>query len=305
MQKSPSALVALTGRNDAYYHDYLGKPQEFISAGMTAKEARYSAMRLFGNRSLLKERTREVDTIGWIETLWRDLRYATRMLLRTPIFTSVAVLSLALGIGANTAIFSLIDAVLFESLPIRHPEQLFLLWEKAPRSDTAPLSYPLYSHIRDHNPVFSGVVAFHAFAGWNVNTNGETEPMTGQFASGNYFSVLGIRAVAGRVFSPDDDRIPGGHPVAVICYGLWKRQFALDPAAVGKVVRIFGHPFTIVGVTPPEFFGTQAGLLPEVTVPLTMQPVVMPMGAAALENSDSRWLYVELVPYFCGSRLIG
>src|SRR5437016_7236984 len=268
------------------------RTQEFISVGMTSKEARDRAMRLFGNQTLLKERTREMDTIGWIETLWQDLRYATRMLLRTPIFTSVAVLSLALGIGANTAIFSLIDAVLFESLPVRHPDQLVLLWEKAVRSDAAPLSYPLYSHIRDHNPVFSGVVAFHAFAGWNVNTNGETEPMTGQFASGNYFSVLGIRAATGRIFSADDDRIPGGHPVAVISYGFWKRKFALDRAAVGKVIRIFGHPFTIIGVTPPEFFGTQAGLLPEVTVPLTVQPVVMPMGAAALGNSDAQWLYV-------------
>jgi len=266
---------------------------EFIAAGMAPEEACRRAARLFGNQTLLKERTREMDTIGWIETFWQDLRYATRMLLRTRIFTSVAVLSLALGIGANTAIFSLIDAVLFESLPVRHPEQLVLLWEKAPRSDTAPLTYPLYSHIRDHNPVFSGVVAFHAFAGWNVNTNGETEPMTGQFASGNYFSVLGIRAAVGRILSPDDDRIPVGHPVAVISYGFWKRKFALDPAAVGNVIRIFNHPFTIIGVTPPEFFGTQAGLLPEVTVPLRMQPVVMPVGVGALlENSDAGWLYV-------------
>src|SRR6266481_2024693 len=122
------------------------RTQEFVAAGMTPEQARYRAQRLFGNQTLLKERTREMDTIGWIETLWQDLRYATRLLLRTPIFTSVAVLSLALGIGANTAIFSLIDAVLFESIPVRHPEQLVLLWEKAPRSDTAPLTYPLYSH---------------------------------------------------------------------------------------------------------------------------------------------------------------
>ncbi|PYT22968.1 MAG: permease, partial [Acidobacteria bacterium] len=262
--------------------------QEFIATGMAPEDARHQATRLFGDRLLLKEKTREMDTIGWIETLWQDLRYATRTFLRTPIFATVAVVSLALGIGANTAIFSLIDAVLLESLPVRDPRHLVLVWEKP----SAPLSYPLYKHIRDRNQVFSGVVAFHAFAGWNVNSNGETEPMTGQFASGNYFSVLGIRAAAGRIFSAADDGIPGGHPVTVISYGLWKRKFALDPAVVGKVIRIFGHPFTIVGVTPPEFFGTQAGLLPEVTVPLTMQPVVMPMGAAALENSDSRWLYV-------------
>src|SRR2546422_8191067 len=132
--------------------------QEFIAAGMSEDEARARALRLFGNRMLLKERTRDMDTIGWIETLWQDLRYATRTFLRTPVFTTVAILSLALGIGANTAVFSLIDAVLLESLPVRNPRELVLVWE----NPSAPLTYPLYKQIRNHNQVFSGVVAFHA-----------------------------------------------------------------------------------------------------------------------------------------------
>lgn len=263
------------------------RTREFIAAGMTPDEARRHASRLFGNQMLLKENTREMDTIGWIETLWQDLRYATRTFLRAPVFSTVAIVSLALGIGANTAIFSLIDAVLFESLPVRDPRHLVLVWEKP----SAPLSYPLYKQIRDRNRVFSGVIAFHAFSDWNVGTNGETELMTGQLVSGNYFSVLGINPAAGRLLSSEDDRVPGGHPVAVISYGFWKRKFALDPSAIGKGIDIFGHPFTIVGVTRPEFFGTQSGKLPEVIIPLMMQGSVIPRGSF-LEGTEVKWLYV-------------
>jgi predicted permease len=263
------------------------RTQEFIAAGVPPEEARHRAATLFGNRTLLKERTRDMDTIGWIETLWQDLRYATRTFLRTPVFTTVAIVSLALGIGANTAIFSLIDAVLLESLPVRHPRQLALVWEKP----SAPLTYPLYKQIRDRNQVFSGVVAFHAFSDWNVTTNGETELVTGQLVSGNYFPVLGINPAAGRLLSPEDDHIPGGHPVAVISYGFWKRRFALDPSAIGKAIDLFGHPFTIVGVTPPEFFGTQSGKLPEITIPLMMQGAVIPW-ASFLDGTEVKWLYV-------------
>src|SRR5438105_1535122 len=165
------------------------RTQKFIAAGMASEEARRQAARLFGNQTLLKEKTREMDTIGWIETLGQDLRYATRTFLRTPVFTTVAIASLALGIGANTAIFSLIDAVLLESLPVRDPRQLVLVGEKP----SAPLSYPLYKQIRDRNQVFSGVIAFHAFWNWNVGMSGEAELITGQLVSGNYFSVLGIK----------------------------------------------------------------------------------------------------------------
>ena len=263
------------------------RTQAFVASGMSPEEARRRAQRLFGNWLLLKESTCEMDTFGWIHTLWQDLRYATRAFLRTPVFTTVAIVSLGLGIGANTAIFSLIDAVLLESLPVRNPRQLVLVWEKP----SAPLTYPLYKRIRDQSQVFSGVVAFHAFSEWNVATKGETELITGQLVSGNYFPVLGINPAAGRLLSSEDDRIPGGHPVAVISYGFWKRRFALDPSAIGKGIDLFGHPFTIVGVTPPEFFGTQSGKLPEITIPLMMQRSVIPNGSF-LEGSEVNWLYV-------------
>jgi len=261
--------------------------EENVRRGMSAEKARHAARREFGGMEQVKEVYR--DRQGWpaAEAFLRDVRFGLRMLRRSPGFTTIAVLSMALGIGANTGIFSLIDAALFESLPVRHPDQLVLVWREAPGQDTAPLSYPLYSQLGAHNAVFSGLAAFHAFTGWSVRTDGEAEPTTGQFVSGNYFSVLGVTAAAGRMLSPGDDR---GGPVAVISYGLWKRKFNLDRAVIGKVVYIFGHPFTIIGVTPPEFFGTQPGFWPDVTVALSAQPLIMP-GGALVSGYEVGWLY--------------
>ena len=262
--------------------------EQEIVRGVAPEEARLIALRAMSGVEQRKEECRDMRRTNLIENLIKDLRYAVRMLRKSPVFASVAVMSLALGIGANTAIFSLIDAVLFESLPVRNPQQLMLLWEKP----SQPLSYPLYKYIRDNNRIFSGLAAFHAFRNWNVATTGDAELMTGQLASGNYFSVLGINAAAGRLLSPEDDSVPGGHPVAVIGYNLWRRRFALDPAVIGRTIQIYGHPFTIVGVTPPEFLGTQAGFIPEVTIPLMMQRSVIPRGSFLESSSRARWLYV-------------
>ncbi len=264
--------------------------EELMRAGVPIEEARRRAGAEFGAIEARKEECREAVGLRLLDEFHKDLRYGLRALRKSPGFTTVAVLSLALGIGANTAIFSLIDMVLFEWLPVRHPDQLVLVWQQAATHDEIPLSQPLYSHIRDHNTVFSGIAAFHAFKNWSVRTDGAAEPATGQFVSGNYFSVLGVTAVAGRMLSPDDDGAAGGPPVAVISYGFWKRKFGLDPAAIGKVLHIFGHPFTIVGVTPPEFLGTQAGFLPDVTVALNAQPLIMPGGMFA-SAYDVGWLY--------------
>jgi predicted permease len=261
---------------------------EEIAAGRTPEEARYLALRAIANIEQRKEECRDTHRVNFIDDLIRDLRYALRILAKTPSFTLVAVLSLALGMGANTATFSLIDAVLIESLPVRDPQRLVLISEKG----SLPLSHPLYEYIREHNQPLSGVVAFHAFANWNVSITGETELMTGQLVSGDYFRVLGIHAAAGRLLSPDDDRVPGEHPVAVISYSLWRRRFGSDRGAIGKTIRIYDHPFTVVGVTPPEFFGTQAGFMPEVTIPLMMQRTVLPIGSLLGESSEARWLYV-------------
>jgi len=225
---------------------------------MTADEARARAMRLFGNQTLLKERTRDMDTLGWIETLVQDLRYALRMMRRSPGFTSVAVLSLALAIGANTAIFSLIDAVMLRMLPVSHAEQLVLLSWAAPKwgpyyhgysgwggcPDTPGMasgcsfSYLTFQEIRARNEVFSEVLAF-APGRVNVLVNQHADFEEAESVSGDYFSTLGVRPILGRGLTQQDDR-PGADPVVVISYGLWLRRFGRDPSIVGKSIWING-----------------------------------------------------------------
>lgn len=214
---------------------------------------------------------------GWIEALLKDLRYGLRMLRNSPGFTAVAVLSLALGIGANTALFSVMDALMFKLLPIRNAQELVRL--------RAPVSFPAYQKIRDHNQVFSGIFAFSLFQA-SVRIGEEAEQAVGQMVSGNFYSVLGVNAALGRVLSPDDDRVPGTGgmqgPVAVISYAYWQRRLAMDPNVLGKTIAFNGVPVTIVGVTSPRFSGILQTLSPDVTVPIMLQPRVLPNTATEL-----------------------
>src|SRR6266849_1237717 len=212
------------------------RTQEFIASGMTPEDARFRAQRLFGNQLLLKERTRDMDTVRWIETLWQDLRYGLRSLRNSPGFTAAAVLSLALGIGANTAIFSLVDAVLLKMLPVREPERLVALDPFVPminaRGERYNFSYPLFKEVRDRNQSFAGV--FAALDGTRTmdliqpGPGRQTEKAEVQLVSGEYFQVLGINAIAGRILTPEDNKIAGANAVAIISYGFWKRGFARD-----------------------------------------------------------------------------
>src|SRR5262245_42275579 len=202
--------------------------------------------------------------------MFQDLRYGARMLLKHPGFTCVAALTLALGIGANTAIFSLIDAVLLKSLPVNTPERLALLGRARDGKTVTQFPYRTYRQIRDQNEVLSGLLAYHPLR-LSVSVDGQPEPaVAGQLVSGNYYAVLG------RTIIPDDDRAPGGSPVCVISHNYWRRRFASDPAVVGKTIHIGGSPFTIVGVSPPEFFGLEIGSSMDISVPLMMQQQVMP-----------------------------
>src|SRR5689334_5729566 len=175
-------------------------------------------------------------------TLGQDLRYGLRMLAKNPGFTTVAVLTLALGIGANTAIFSLMDAVLLKTLPVTHPEQLVLLRWESPHAVTDSLPYPTFAELRDSSDVFNGMFAF-SNPPLATDVDGKPGFASGQLVSGSYFSVLGVQAIAGRTFTPEEDRVSGGDPVAVISYRYWKRQFGLDPATVGKSITLNGVPF--------------------------------------------------------------
>jgi predicted permease len=248
------------------------KTTERIAAGLSPQDA-YRATRLqFGNAVLLQERSREMWTFRWIEELTRDLHYSVRMIRKNPGLAAVVVSSLALAIGANTAIFSLVDAVLLKPLPVRNPNELVLLGWAARRPtpahsvsgsmridpDTGERTCTSFSSIafqrmRDQNQSLAELFAFAPiYSNLNLSVDGRADVATGQLVSGNYYRGLGVPALLGRTIDDDDDR-PGTEPVAVITYKCWKQRFALDPSAVGKSVYVNASPFTIVGITPDGF----------------------------------------------------
>jgi predicted permease len=224
----------------------------------------------------------------------QDLRYAVRTLLKAPAFTIVVVLTLALGIGANTAIFSLTDQVLLRLLPVKSPEQLVVL--DGPGAfqgrtfNNGTFSYPMYRDFRDQNTVFDGVLARFP-AQLTLMADGQAERVNGELASGNYFDVLGVRAHIGRTFTQDDDRTPGGHPVVILTHSFWTRRFARDPGVLNRSVTLNGQPMTIVGVAPPGFFGIVIGESPDLLVPVMMKAQMTPTWDDLL-NRRSRWLTV-------------
>jgi predicted permease len=220
--------------------------------------------------------------------LVQDLRYGLRMLARNPGFTMVAVLTLGLGIGANTAIFSLIDVVLLKNLPVPDSEQLVVLRWESPQSKTDFLPYPTFTHLRDNNQVFNGMFAF-CNVGLATSVDGRPGLARGQVVSGSYFSVLGVQAVAGRTFTSEEDRVPAGDPVAVISYGYWKRQFGLDPGAISKHLTLNGVVFTVIGVTAPGFYGVSLGNTPDIWIPMMMQAQVM--DGRLLLNDPKGWFF--------------
>src|ERR671916_2803633 len=203
--------------------------------------------------------------------LIKDLRYGLRRLARSPAFTCVAVLSLALGIGANTAIFSLVNTALLRPLPVERPEQIVSLANAAGSRGFPAFSYPNYKDLRDRSgEVFDGLYAYR-FAPLSVSHEGASERLWGYVVTGNYFEVLGVKAALGRVLTPDDDRQPGGHPVTVISHEGWQRRFGADPSAVGKSLIVNGRSYEVVGVLPRGFYGTEIIAAPELWFPVAMQ----------------------------------
>jgi putative ABC transport system permease protein len=211
-----------------------------------------------------------------MNTLLQDVGYAIRVLRQSPGFIAVAVLSLGLGIGANTAIFSLIDAALFRPLPVDAPDRLVSIFTTDKKNPgNLPMSHLNYLDYRDNNQVFSGVAAF-TFGQMNLTTGSETEQAVVQVVSGNYFSVLGLRAQIGRTFLPEEDQTPDSHPVVVMGHGLWERRFGRDPAVVGKTVSLNRRSFTVVGVAPKGFTGTFIFGPADFWVPMMMHGVAQP-----------------------------
>ena len=236
-----------------------------------------------GNLTLAAEDARA--EWGWtrLEQLGQDLRYAVRTLRKSPIFAATTVLSLAMGIGATTSLFTLIDAVMLRLLPVASPEQLLVLTQRGPASVSNGFSYQQYQIVRDHT---SGLaLSAYARVPLNASIDGRIEPtLDGQLVTGGYFPLLGVRPVLGRLFGPDDDRAVLGHPLAVLSHGYWMRRFGGDDSAIGRALVVSGTPMTIVGVTPPEFFGTEVGAAPDVFLPMMMQPAVMPLTGNLLQR---------------------
>jgi putative ABC transport system permease protein len=215
-----------------------------------------------------------------LDLLWQDAHYALRMMRRSPGFTAVAVLSLTLGIGANTAIFSLINTLMLRLLPVRDPEQLVEVLAKAPYQDRWNIfSWQAYQHMRDHNQVFSSLIAasntsYNSI--FHVRGEGlEPERVDGEYVVGNFFAVLGVKPAIGRLIGPEDDHMGAApSPVAVVSWLYWKSRFNLDPRILGKRILVEDTPVTIVGVTPREYFGLQVGFRQDLWLPLAMEPIV-------------------------------
>jgi putative ABC transport system permease protein len=227
--------------------------------------------------------------------IWQDLRYAVRMLRKQPGFTAAAVLTLALGIGANTAIFSLVNATLLQRLPVADSERFVYAYRGGVGG---VFSYPLYTMLRDDNHVFDGFAAWGGIIA-SLNADADAELVNGYIVTGNLFELLGIRPARGRLLSVSDDVTPGAHPVAVISYDFWKARFAARPDIVGREIRLNGHLFTIVGVTPDGFPGPQLGASRQIYVPMMMQAIMRPprQGYSGDQNPDllnhktNSWLF--------------
>ena len=238
---------------------------DFRQRGMTAADAKAAARRAFGGVEQTKERQRDARSFVWIDQLRQDIRFALRSMRRAPGFAAVAILTLALGIGANTAMFSLLDAVLFRSLPLRDAGRLFYLAHGTGATPSLSANYPLLERYRANLEAFESITAYNTRE-FKVVTDAGTELVQGQFAAGNYHRVLGVRIALGRGFDTDSDRPTEAPPVAVISEGFWTRRFNRDPGVVGRTFVAQGRTVSIVGVTAPGFHGMRPGTQVDVTL---------------------------------------
>jgi predicted permease len=285
--------------------------QELVAGGASADEATRLTLAEFRGKDVLARYLAPLRQAnvkppiasgapgnGILSDVGQDVRYAIRMLRKQPGFTLAALLTLALGIGANTAIFSLVDAVLFQRLPVQNRDRLFYLYRDA--NGAAPsLSYPAYAALRDNSRLVAGLVAWGGITA-SLNADAETEMVAGAIVSGRFFDTLGVTALLGRLLTAADDVTPGAHPVAVISHRLWRQRFAERPDIVGHEVRLNGQPFTIVGVTRADFPGAEIGAFNDLYVPMMMQPLMRPpragfsgeMNPDLLSNRNNGWLSV-------------
>ncbi|MPY91259.1 MAG: FtsX-like permease family protein [Luteitalea sp.] len=266
-----------------------------VEEGMERKEAMAAARRAFGNETRSRERFYESSRWMWLDHLTRDIQYALRQIRRSPVSAATIILSLALGIGANTALFSLADQTLLRALPVEKPEELVLLnwngrWVGSGQGTTNLLPHPLFRDLREENSVFTEVFASHPTA-VHLSRGGKSEPVTAEIVSGSYFPTLGVRAALGRLLGDADDLQPGAHSVVVLSYDYWQTRWGADPQIVGKRLLVNNFPMTVVGVAQQGFRGVDWSEVPAFWLPTMMQRQAW---AEEEELSDRRmrWLHV-------------
>src|SRR5262245_2628636 len=266
------------------------RTDHLVAMGLDRAAAARRARLELGDPLRWKEQGREARGLRLIDQLRADVGYGVRWLRRSPAFAATAVFSIAIGIGANTAIFSVVNAVILKLITVDHPESLVILSRSDDQRGLASsFSYPFFEQLRDAQTLESAAALANFEA--NVETGEGAERVSGEMVSGNYFQVLGVRPYLGRLFTADDNRIPGGHPLVVLSYPYWQRRFGANPQIVGTTVRVNAHPMTIVGITPPEFTGIEIGTSQDIRVPIVMQADMLG-SASRLENPGEWWLQI-------------
>ena len=279
-------------------HHIAQETDDNLARGLSPDDARMAALRKFGNRRVVREAVYDRNSIGWLEVVVQDLRYAFRQLRLRPGFAFAAITSLSLGIGANTAIFTLVDQILLRMLPVQDPQQLVQLRLDGTRpggnwgDGRHTFPYPTYLALREQNTVFSGMTGqrVEAVSLLDEIGAGGAALVTVAMVSGNYFDVLGVRPHLGRMLTPNDDRDLNGHPVAVLQYDFWQSQYQGRPGIVGESIRLNGVPLTIIGVAAPGFEGTNVGSPTRIFAPITMQASIVPSNPG-LDDQRAAWFY--------------
>ncbi|OFW04622.1 MAG: hypothetical protein A3H96_09555 [Acidobacteria bacterium RIFCSPLOWO2_02_FULL_67_36] len=262
--------------------DYLAREiDDNLARGRSRDDAVRAARRKLGNVTRIREDIYEMNTLGLIETIWQDLRFGVRLLRKNPTFSIVAILTLALGTGANAAIFQLVNAARLRTLPVEKPRELASIGIDMHGGKRVGQGYrgrsvhtePLWQAIRANQPAFSSVFAWGSDT-WDLSVEGESHPAQGLYVSGGFFDALGVRAHVGRVFAAADDRKGCGSPGAVLSYGFWQARYGGSPGVIGRKITLDGQPFGIAGVAPPQFFGVEVGRSFDVAIPLCAEPII-------------------------------
>jgi predicted permease len=271
---------------------------ENVARGMTRDEARAAALRKLGNQTLVREDIYHMNTVAFVDNVWRDLKFGARLLRLNPGFALVAILSLALGIGANTAIFQLLDAVRIRTLPVRDPQQLVeirIVKTREGRSGNfhgrnAAMTHPLWEELRSRPLPFATRFAWGTTT-FELASGGESQPAAGLWVSGDFFAGLGVGPLLGRVIATADDQRGCGAPGAVLSYAFWQRRYGGDASVIGRTIALNGHATEIIGVTPANFYGVEVGRVFDLAVPICAEPVFEPE-RGALDKRHFWWLAV-------------